>query len=196
VEPDELRRYHEAVATFRALSSIPSRPGEAGAEPPEPGAAAPAPGADLLVPDALGFLLGRWRLHRRLVDHAARCSGTFSGMAQFAPSGSPLDAGRVGVPELTYREEGELRFGGHRGPASRSLVYRGRPDGTADVFFADGRDFYHLDPRSGAWRAEHPCAADHYAMAGRVLRSGELEERWRVRGPDKDYEIRTTLVRG
>jgi hypothetical protein len=88
-----------------------------------------------------------------------------------------------------------LRFRGHRGAASRSLIYRGRPDGTADVLFADGRDFYHLDPRSGGWQAEHPCAADHYAVIGRVLDRGSFEEHWRVRGPAKDYEIRTTLVR-
>ena len=170
MEPDELRRYHEAVATFRA--------------------------AELLVPDALGFLRGRWRLDRRLADHAAGRTGTFSGTAQFAPLGDHArGAGDPGPAALAYCEEGELRFRGHCGPASRSLIYRGRPDGTADVCFADGREFYRLDPRSGRWRADHQCGADHYAVAGQVLGSGTFEERWRARGPDKDYEIITTLVR-
>jgi hypothetical protein len=193
VEPDELRRYHEAVATFRAPGRAPGLP--------EGGRAGP------VVPDALGFLHCRWRLDRRLVDHATACSGTFSGTAQFAPLAAAMittvssrdvprnGSDHGGAAVLSYHEQGELRFRGHRGSASRSLIYRGRPDGTADVFFADGREFYLLDPRSGRWRGEHQCGADHYAVAGQVLGSGSFEERWRVRGPDKDYEIMTTLVR-
>jgi hypothetical protein len=170
------------------------------------------PGAGPLIPDALDFLRGGWRIERRMIDYAAGDSGTFDGVARFevarfeeaqpeppaaAPGHEPGSAPPAfGEPAaLTYHETGELRFRGHRGPASRSLIYRGRPDGTADVFFADGREFYHLDPRSGRWTGQHPCGRDHYALAGQLLGDGTLEERWRVRGPDKDYEIFTTLVR-
>jgi hypothetical protein len=157
------------------------------------------------MPDALDFLRGDWRIERRLVDYAAGGTGTFDGAAQFEVARfevARFDAARFEAlgaapddPALIYHESGELRFGGHRGPASRSLIYRGRPDGTADVFFADGREFYHLDPRSGHWTGQHPCGRDHYELAGQLLGERTFEERWRVRGPDKDYEIFTTLVR-
>ena len=39
------------------------------------------------------------------------------------------------------------------------------------------------------------CGRDEYLLAGRRLDDTTIEERWRVRGPDKDYEITTTLVR-
>jgi len=210
VEPDELRRYHETAGTFRAADTVPGLPGgvagpgagpgsELGAGPGSELGAGPGSelGAGPLVPDALGFLHGRWRLERRLVDRVTGCSGTFAGTAQFAPLGGTAGAGAGGngLAALTYHEHGELRFRGHRGPASRSLIFRGRPDGTADVCFADGREFYRLDPRSGTWRGEHQCGADHYAVAGQVLGSGKFQERWLVRGPAKDYYIITTLVR-
>ncbi len=96
---------------------------------------------------------------------------------------------------LAYHERGELCFGRHRGPASRSLLYRPRPDGTAEVLFADGRPFYLLDLRSGCWEAEHPCGADHYLVTVRVLGADSLTEHWRARGPEKDYSMTTTLTR-
>jgi len=107
----------------------------------------------------------------------------------------PLAGPGGGHGLLTYYENGELAFGEHRGPASRSLIYRGRADGTADVFFADGREFYRLDPRPGRWQARHACGRDEYLVSGRVLGAGLLEERWQVTGPAKDYEIMTTLTR-
>lgn len=161
------------------------------------------------MPDALSFLLGAWHIERRIDDHALAVSGSFAGEARWVPAADPAAA------ELVYDERGELRFNGHRGPASRRLIYRGRPDGTADVLFADGRYFYHLDARTGSWQARHDCGRDVYELSARLLRPGELEagefdagefeaaefeaaefeERWRVRGPGKDYEIMTTLVR-
>lgn len=140
------------------------------------------------MPDALGFLSGTWRVERRLADHRSGSAGWFRGTARFEPPG-----GADG--ELTYHEDGELAFGEHRGPASRSLIYRRRPDGTADVLFADGRAFYQLDPRPGRWQARHPCGRDEYELHGRLLSPAAFEERWLVSGPGKDYEILSTLTR-
>jgi Family of unknown function (DUF6314) len=199
MEPDVLGRYHDGTGpTFRASAAVP----------------APGAGAPTAAGDALAFLRGTWRVERRLTDHAAGTTGSFTGIARWAAAADVADVveaadatrsgprgdnsnrpGDAGGPELTYRESGELRFGGHRGPASRSLIYRGRADGTADVRFADGRPFYHLDPRQGTWQARHDCGRDEYLLAGRRLDDTTIEERWRVRGPDKDYEITTTLVR-
>ncbi len=147
---------------------------------------APAPP---VTEDWLSVLPGTWRIDRRIDDHVLGASGTFTGVARWTPAGDPA------VRELAYTERGELAFNGHRGPASRSLSYRARPDGTVDVLFADGRHFYHLDPRPGSWQARHDCGRDVYELSARRLRPGRFEERWRVRGPGKDYEIMTTLVR-
>jgi hypothetical protein len=143
-----------------------------------------------VVPDALAFLAGPWRIERRITDHALGVSGSFTGLARWVPSAAELI-----YAELAYTEQGELSFNGHRGPASRSLIYRGRPDGTADVLFGDGRYFYHLDPRAGRWQARHDCGRDVYELSARRLGAASFEEHWRVRGPGKDYEIMTTLVR-
>jgi hypothetical protein len=172
-EPDALRRYHDGPSpTFRAPAATSTD------VPPVPPVPAPA--------DALAFLRGTWRVERELVDHADEARGRFTGTAQWAPAGER---------ELAYHEQGELSIRGHRGPASRSLIYRGCPDGTADVRFADGRAFYHLDLRAGRWQAVHDCGADQYVLSGQLLSAEIYSERWHVRGPGKDYEIMTTLVR-
>ena len=108
----------------------------------------------------------------------------------------PYDPGphRPG-PELCYLETGELRFGTHTGPATRTLRYQGRPDGTVDVRFADGHFFYRLDLRSGRCVAVHQCRADRYEITYLALSENAMEERWQVQGPGKDYEATATLVR-
>ena len=209
MKPDSHGRYHGALQPPMGAVGDTGSP-VSGWDPSAPNPPRP-PRADPIVPDALDFLRGAWRIERRLVDYAAVGTGTFDGVARFfaARSGPPAapdpQPAKASPPAsepvtLTYHETGELRFGGHRGPDSRTLRYRRRPDGTADVFFADGREFYHLDPRPGYWTAQHPCGQDHYVLAGRLLGdetagSGKFEERWRVRGPGKDYEIITTLER-
>jgi Family of unknown function (DUF6314) len=147
------------------------------------------------VRDTLAFAAGHWRIERVLADHRSGAEGRFTGQAVL---GAP-DAAGTTVPEpgatLYYLETGELRFGTHTGPATRSLRYQGRPDGTVDVQFADGLLFYRLDLRSGHCAAVHPCRADRYEITYTVLGEDAMQERWRVLGPDKDYHATATLVR-
>ncbi len=133
------------------------------------------------------FLDGDWEVERRISDRRSGQDGVFSGTAWFRPAGDSQ--------VLEYAEDGELRFGGHRGPARRSLIYRGREDGGADVRFADGREFYRLDLRSGTCDADHPCRADHYHVTVTRLSANCFTETWQVAGPDKDYELETTYRR-
>jgi hypothetical protein len=142
-------------------------------------------GPTIPVPDTLAFLRGWWRLERRLDDHRSGARGTFTGDAEFAATDDPA--------VLRYEERGELRFGGHTGPARRALMFRGLPDGAVDVRFADGRAFYVLDLRSGRWTARHGCGADDYVVSYFVPAAGVLEERWYVTGPSKAYETVTIL---
>jgi Family of unknown function (DUF6314) len=148
-----------------------------------------APGL-LAVGSTLGYLQGQWSLTRRITDNRLQQAGQFDGQATFLPVPAEADGAR-----LEYRERGELSFGGHNGPAFRSLILLGTPDGAADVLFADGRAFYRLDLRSGYWQAEHPCRQDRYLVTVSVRSADRFTESWQVRGPDKDYDMAATLVR-
>lgn len=142
------------------------------------------------VPEVLSFLAGEWDLERAIDDGANARSGTFRGRARFSPHRSDRLLCR-----LAYEEEGELSFGGHRGPAWRRLEYSSRADGTALVSFPDGRLFVDLDLRRGSWRAVHSCGADCYELIT-VVRSEELlEEAWVVTGPAKGWSASTLLRR-
>src|ERR1700753_2264343 len=88
---------------------------------------------------AADFLRGRWRIRRRIVDHRAGVEGSFVGEAEFDV-------------DLTYHENGEIRYNGHRGPAGRTLRFVPRDRYRMEVRFADGRDFYELDLRAD-WTA-------------------------------------------
>jgi hypothetical protein len=139
------------------------------------------------VSGTLGYLSGDWQLERLISDHRTGQEGVFRGQACFRPSAEDQ--------VLEYREDGELEFGGYRGQASRSLIYRGRSDGAADVRFADGREFYRLDLRSGSCQAEHPCRADQYLVTVTKRSPVSFTETWRVAGPGKDYEMTATYTR-
>jgi hypothetical protein len=143
-----------------------------------------------LAAGTVRFLLGEWDVVRAVRDHRSGKIGAFRGTARLVPE----PGGSAGIV-LSYREQGELTFAGHRGPAGRSLSYRERPDGAADVRFADGRPFYQLDLRAGHCQAEHQCGADRYVVFLRVVSDDSFTETWRVTGPAKDYEMTTTFVR-
>ena len=157
------------------------------------------------VSDTLAFTAGHWRIERVLADHRSGTQGRFTGSATVsepAPgSVTPGDAQPGGPgphgpgPELCYLETGELCFGAHTGPATRTLRYQGRPDGTVNVRFADGHFFYRLDLRSGRCVAVHQCRADRYEITYLALSENMMEERWQVRGPGKDYQATATLIR-
>jgi len=143
--------------------------------------------------DTLAFLAGDWNVLRWISDHRTGTDGEFRGTASFRRR--PADDASSDHGTLEYTEHGDLAFGSHQGPAFRSLIYSGRADGAADVWFADGRPFFRLDLRTGHCEAEHPCKADQYLVT--VTRQGQdcFTERWQVAGPEKDYEMTATYTR-
>lgn len=165
------------------------------------------------VSDTLAFAAGHWRIERVLADHRSGTQGRFTGSATLsdpapgdpAPgdpaTGNPAlseadDPGPIpSRPALRYLETGELRFGTHTGPATRTLCYQGRLDGTVDLRFTGGHLFYRLDLRSGRCVAVHQCRADRYEITYLVLSENAMEERWQVQGPGKDYQATATLIR-
>jgi hypothetical protein len=146
--------------------------------------------AGALVSDLAGFLLGGWRLDREVLDASQTQrgrTGHFSGVARFT-----RDADVPGL--LRYAEQGTMRLGSHRGPASRRLTYH--VDGAwARVAFDDGRPFHDLDLREGVWEVEHPCGDDRYYGRFEVDDAHRWRQQWTVDGPRKQQFIRTVLER-
>jgi hypothetical protein len=143
------------------------------------------------VADTFGFLLGSWRVNRSIEDRQAGISGTFQGSALLV---IPPEWQARGV-WARYDETGTLEFGGHRGPATRTLGYMRRHDGTVAVFFPDGRPYIDLDLRTGSCERDHPCRDDLYRLKFTVRSLDEFQEHWEVQGPAKNYQATTTLTR-
>ncbi|MET9255969.1 DUF6314 family protein [Streptomyces sp. NPDC003717] len=144
-------------------------------------------GAGWPVPDVLAYLAGRWRTERAVVDLAGGAEGRFTGVTVFGP----LDGGG-----LLSREDGRFTWQGVTRPAERTLRWLPGPTpNTADVRFADGRPFHHLDLAEGHHVADHPCAADLYRGEFTVLDEERWRTVWRVGGPAKDLLLTTEYVR-
>ncbi|UNO43715.1 hypothetical protein KGS77_05615 [Streptomyces sp. MST-110588] len=155
-------------------------------------------------------MAGRWTVERSLLDVRTGACGSFRGTADFrpvqptapagpadpdpaAPAGptAPFGTGAV----LLHAEEGELTWGATVTRASRTLRLCPRPDGTADVTFADGRPFHDLDLRTGHWTTRHPCAQDLYGGTFTVRSADEWHLRWQVNGPAKTQLLRSVYRR-
>lgn len=139
------------------------------------------------VDDTLGFLLGEWSLERHLHDRLSGERAVFTGTASVT---------RLRGPEgsASYEERGRLRCGAHDGEATRVLELARR--GAAVLArFADGRPFVEIDLRTGRAACVHLCGGDRYELSFAVLAPDELEERWRVEGPETAYVARTVLRR-
>jgi hypothetical protein len=143
------------------------------------------------VEDTFQVLLGMWSVERRITDHRSGQTGTFTGAAV-------AEERRDEPGTATYEERGELTWGGggHSGPAERRLLYVRQADGGVEVRFGDGRRAWAWDlGNEGRSDAVHPCGEDRYEMSLVARTADELEERWRVSGPAKEYEAVTVLRR-
>ena len=147
----------------------------------------------VLIADTLSFLIGNWDIRRSITDHLSATDGSFAGRATLVVQGDGRGPGRP--DEALYRESGNASFGTHTGPATRELRYVRRGESAVMLYFSDGRPFVDLDLTRGEWRSLHPCGEDRYETVTIVRSENTVEERWRVRGPAKDYEAVTFLTR-
>jgi hypothetical protein len=121
---------------------------------------------------------GLWRVERVIHDRTGGPEGRFAGEARFTPVAGGL----------AYREDGELRLGAAVFRATREYRWV-FGEGTVEVFFSDGRFFHAFGP--DATEAEHLCGADLYRVAYDFGRWPVWEAVWEVRGPRKDYLMRS-----
>lgn len=132
----------------------------------------------------LADFAGLWRLEREIDDRLTGAPGRFTGRAEFRP----VDGG------LAYREEGELTLGVAPGVlAVRTYLWR-EEGGLIRVDHGDGRPFHSFDP--AAPEARHWCAPDDYRVRYDFSRWPDWQAEWEVRGPRKDYRMRSRYARG
>jgi len=131
--------------------------------------------------DAAAFE-GEWRIMRVIHDRTGGPEGRFAGVARFVPVAGGLD----------YHEEGELQLGAAVFRATRDYRWDFGAAGV-EVFFTDGRFFHAFG--WNAVEAEHLCAADLYRVRYDFAAWPRWEAVWEVRGPRKDYVMRTTYLR-
>lgn len=126
---------------------------------------------------------GEWRVARDIEDRLGGVPGRFEGIARFMaePWG------------LAYAEEGELRLGGGASlRATRAYRWILGAQGV-EVFFSDGRYFHGF--RWDSAGAEHLCGDDLYRVQYGFQRWPDWTADWDVRGPRKDYRMRSTYRR-
>ena len=123
---------------------------------------------------------GLWRIERQ-VANAIGEDARFDGTARFAPDGAAL----------VLKETGQMRLAGQVFHAERSYTWRVQ-DGLIAVSFDDGRHFHSFDPALSFPTAHHDCPPDDYAAFYDFTAWPVWQAEWRVRGPRKDYRMRTT----
>jgi hypothetical protein len=145
------------------------------------------------IADTFEFLLGRWSLDRTLSAGRSGDFGWFHGTGELRTAAPASECGRDCLAR--YQELGRLRCGSYDGTARRTLDYLRTETGAVVVNFSDGRRYIALDLRHGFCQAEHPCGDDLYEIGFRVCADDLMEERWRVRGPRKNYDACTVWQR-
>lgn len=135
---------------------------------------------------ALADFAGDWLVSRRISDHLAAQSGSFTGRAGFRPVGGVLHYHETGM--LTLGAQAPLR-------AERRYVWR-QEAGRIVVEHSDGRAFHAFALDGGQAEAVHWCDPDHYRVHYDVSHWPEWTAEWRVSGPRKDYVMHTVYRRG
>ncbi len=140
------------------------------------------------------YFSGVWSLNRTLTNPAS----SFLGTASFTPKADG---------SIAYQEIGQWNVGGE---GMRAYSYRPR-DTMLEIFFADGRDagklFLSLDFKEtgpGVWeaQAQHFCptykdsnVSDVYDAWFCLKGGNTITIRYKVSGPEKEYETQTHLTR-
>ena len=135
--------------------------------------------------------------------------GCIGGVGGGGGGGGEGEGGGEGVDGLLYREEGELAMGS-KGATTMSVwrqylyTFDGGGDSCRVHFYTpqSGDDehlkFFHALAVDGGGRCDslHHCGDDIYTGRFDMVSSDAFRTAWDVRGPAKDYSIRSTYERG
>ncbi len=131
-------------------------------------------------------------MERLINDHRTMSNIRFTGMAHYVAFTHRDVPGATGLRAF---ETGELSCGDYRGESRRSLEYFFGEDALVHIHVSDGRPFVNFDFSTGNSLSSHHCGEDDYEIAINVRSGDVFRERWRVRGPMKDYVAVTTFTR-
>lgn len=134
----------------------------------------------------LDAFAGSYEIAREIEDRAGDGAMRFSGRLDLLEDGTGLcwhETGRLDLP------------GGQVLVAERRYLWRAGGGGLVDVLFEDGRYFHSFDPGELRPQAGHDCAPDRYDVAYDFTGWPNFAAHWRVTGPRKDYDSRSTYTR-
>jgi Family of unknown function (DUF6314) len=133
----------------------------------------------------LADFLGSWSFERSIRDPNGAETGQTSGTVTL--SGDANSA--------VYAESGTLILPGQPPmKATRRYLWYAAPSAIL-VTFDDGRAFHTIDLGGQSAMATHWCDPDDYAVAYDFSDWPLWSSDWRVKGPRKDYRLRTTYRR-
>ena len=122
------------------------------------------------TPDA-SLILGTWEIQRRILDHRAGTTASFSG--------------RATITSTRFEETGQLTFGPSVLHATRAYQLQfGKRSVT--VTHPDGSEFIVLHAQPSQ-TVRHHCGADLYVGRFFFVDADTWAEAWRVVGPRKRY---------
>lgn len=131
-------------------------------------------------------------MHRSIENHLTASSGAFRGVATL---GEDCSCAVLDAPHARYSEHGRHFFNGRSTSAQRRLEFAPLKGNAVAVYFSDGRPFYDFDLSHKPATRTHVCGDDEYEIMMQVITSDVVEERWRVRGPAKNYDALTVMRR-
>ena len=130
------------------------------------------------------FLAGDWIMTRRIRFRRTATRGFLDGCASVRADGQ----------HSSLNEQGLLRLDGREAMASQRyvLTFRGA---VVQVHFRNGSFFHEFELHRSGYTAIYHCGADQYVGRYRVLDCDVWSLIWCVRGPRKDYDMRTLYRR-
>lgn len=135
------------------------------------------------LPAQLADFVGTWQLSRT-IEQRDGARFLFVGEAHFTWRDT----------HLLYQEAGQVTApNGNVMPAQRSYIWQQLAAGKFDVLFDDKRYFHSFSAETP--NAEHLCGDDHYKVSYTFVSWPIWTSTWQVKGPRKDYEMRSRYVR-
>jgi hypothetical protein len=130
------------------------------------------------------FLAGDWIMTRRIRFRGTATRGLLEGRASVRTDGH----------HSSLNEQGLLRLDGREAMASQryALTFRGA---VVQVHFRNGSFFHEFELRRCGYTTIYHCGPDQYVGRYRVVDPDVWSLIWCVRGPRKNYDMRTLYRR-
>jgi hypothetical protein len=128
------------------------------------------------------FLAGDWIIKRRIRVRRTATRGSLEGRASVSRDGHH------------FSEQGLLRLDRREAVASQRYAFTFHGP-VVRVHFRDGSFFHEFELRASGYTAIYHCGPDQYVARYRVLDPDVWSLTWCVRGPRKDYDMRTLYRR-